>query len=51
MDPRREKEERQPKTTWTRTVEKELKEFDHTWGEIEKIAKNREDWKSLNFAL
>jgi predicted secreted protein len=28
-------------------VEKELKEINHNWGEIEKIAKNREDWKFL----
>jgi hypothetical protein len=27
------------------------KEINHTWGEIEKIAKNREDWKSLVLAL
>jgi hypothetical protein len=40
-----------PKTTWKQTVEKELKESDHTWGEVEKIAKNREDWKFLVLTL
>ncbi|XP_062588558.1 uncharacterized protein LOC134250223 [Saccostrea cucullata] len=40
-----------PKTTWRRTVEKELKEINLTWGEVEKIAKNREEWKSLVLAL
>jgi hypothetical protein len=40
-----------PKTTWRRTVEKELQEIDHTCGKIEKITKNREDWKSLVLVL
>jgi hypothetical protein len=38
MDPRRGKEERRAKTTWKRTVEKELKEITHTGGEIEKTS-------------
>jgi hypothetical protein len=28
------------------TVEKELKEINHTWGEMEKIGKNKEDWRN-----
>ena len=36
-----------PKTTWTRSVETELKEINLTWGEAEKIAKNWEEWKEI----
>jgi hypothetical protein len=34
-----------PKTTWKRTVEKELKVINHTWREVEKIDENRGYWK------
>lgn len=40
-----------PRTTWRRTVEKELKDMNLTWGKAERIAKNREKWKSLVLAL
>lgn len=33
------------------TVEKELKDMNLTWGEVERMAKNREEWKSLALAI
>jgi hypothetical protein len=40
-----------PKTTWRRTVESELKELGITWGEAQKRAKDRNDWRSIVVAL
>ena len=42
-----EEETGRPKTTWRRSVEMELKEINLTWGEAEKIAKNKEEWKEI----
>ena len=40
-----------PKITWRRTVEAEIKEMGKSWGELEKAAQNRDDWRSLVLAL
>lgn len=40
-----------PKTTWRKTVENELKELHLTWGEAEKKAKNRTEWRDLVLTL
>lgn len=40
-----------PKNTWRRTVEAEMKEYGYTWGELEKKAKDRDQWRILVLAL
>ncbi|XP_073670675.1 uncharacterized protein [Paramisgurnus dabryanus] len=40
-----------PKNTWRRTVEGELKNMNHTWGTIQKLAQNRQEWKTFVAAL
>ncbi|KAL0175752.1 hypothetical protein M9458_028082, partial [Cirrhinus mrigala] len=40
-----------PKNTWRRTVEAELKTLNHTWGTIEKLAKDRQKWMIFVAAL
>ena len=40
-----------PKTTWRRTVEKELRELNYSWSTIEKLAKDRQGWKDFVAAL
>ena len=36
-----------PKTTWRRTVEAEMKKMNHSWGTIQRLASDREGWKSF----
>ena len=40
-----------PKNTWMRTVEGEMKEMNNTWGTVEKMAKDRQKWRSFVTAL
>ena len=40
-----------PKETWRRTVEKELKAMKQTWSSIQKLAQNRQEWRSFVAAL
>ncbi|KAK7114566.1 hypothetical protein V1264_000610 [Littorina saxatilis] len=40
-----------PKNTWRRTVEGELKTLNHTWGTIQRLAQNRQEWRSFVAAL
>ena len=40
-----------PKTTWRRTIEKELQQHHQSWGTIEKMAKDRCKWRSFVAAL
>ena len=40
-----------PKNTWRRTVEGELKTLHHTWGTIQKLAQNRQEWRAFVAAL
>ena len=40
-----------PKTTWRRTVEAEMRDLGSSWGELEKKAQNREEWRTLVLAL
>ena len=40
-----------PKITWRRTVEAELKTFNHTWGSIQRLAQDRHEWLSFVAAL
>ena len=40
-----------PKNTWRRTVEGELKTFNHTWGTIQRLAQNRQKWRTFVAAL
>ena len=41
----------QPKVTWRRTTEQELKSFGHSWGTIGIAAQDRERWKDFVAAL
>ena len=36
-----------PRNTWHRTVEAELETMQHTWGTIQKLARNRQTWRSF----
>ena len=40
-----------PRNTWRRTFEAELKTMQHTWGTIQKLAQNRQTWRSFVAAL
>lgn len=40
-----------PRETWRRTIETEMALMGKTWGEIEKIAKDRKRWRDLVSAL
>ena len=40
-----------PKTTWRRTVEEEMKTMDLTWGSVQKLAQNRQEWRTFVAAL
>ena len=40
-----------PKTTWRRTAESEMKEMGQTWSELDRMAKDREQWRKLVLAL
>ena len=40
-----------PKTTWRRTVQSEMKEMGQTWNELDKKAKDGEQWRKLVLAL
>ena len=40
-----------PRNTWRRTVETELKTMQHTWGTIQRLAQNRQTWRSFVAAL
>ncbi|KAK7103497.1 uncharacterized protein [Littorina saxatilis] len=40
-----------PKNTWRRTVEGELKTLNQTWGTIQRLAQNRQEWRSFVAAL
>ena len=42
---------RRPKSTWRRTVERELREFDHSWSTIEKLVRDRQGWRDFTAAL
>ena len=47
LTPPRRRSRGRPKTTWRRSVDTKLKEINLIWGEAEKIAKNREEWKGI----
>ena len=47
LTPPRRRSRGRPKTTWRRSVDTKLKEINLTWGEAEKIAKKREEWKGI----
>ena len=40
-----------PKNTWRRTVEAELKTLNHSWGTVEKLARDRQEWRTFVAAL
>uniref|UniRef100_UPI0025FC2CDF hypothetical protein n=1 Tax=Thiolapillus sp. TaxID=2017437 RepID=UPI0025FC2CDF len=40
-----------PKTTWRRTVEAEMKNMNHSWGTIQRLASDRQGWRSFVAAL
>lgn len=40
-----------PKNTWRRTVEGELKEMKLTWGEAQRLAQQRDEWRRVVEAL
>ena len=40
-----------PKTTWRRTVENEMKSLDHSWNSMQRLAQNRQEWRSFVAAL
>ena len=41
----------QPKTAWRRTLEAELKNMNHSWGTIQRLASDRQGWRSFVAAL
>ena len=43
--------EEDQKTTWRQNVEAELKEMNQTWGTVERMAKDRHQWKAFVAAL
>lgn len=51
MTPEGNRELGRPKNPWRRAVEKEMKEHKFTWGEIEKVAQDRDKWRSEVLAL
>lgn len=51
MDTTRKRKPGRPKTTWWRTVERELREIGLTLGEAGKLAKDRDRWQRINAAL
>ena len=36
-----------PKTTWRRTVEAEMKNVNHSWGTIQRLASDRQGWRGF----
>ena len=40
-----------PKTTRRRTVEAEMKNMNHSWGTIQRLASDRQGWRSFAAAL
>ena len=40
-----------PKKTWRHTVEGEMKTMNNTWGTVEKMAKDRQKWRTFVAAL
>jgi hypothetical protein len=40
-----------PKNTWRRTVEEEMKTMKNTWRTVEKVAKDRQTWRTFVGAL
>ena len=49
--PERKRKRGRPKTTWRRTVEAEMKKINHNWGTIQRLASDRQGWKSFVAAL
>ncbi|KAI4901756.1 hypothetical protein NFI96_001042 [Prochilodus magdalenae] len=41
----------QPKNTWRRTVEAEMKTLNHSWGTVGKLAQDRQKWRTFVAAL
>ena len=41
----------QPKTSWRRNVEAEVKTMNHSWGTIQSLASDRRGWRSFVAAL
>ena len=39
--------QKRPRETWRRCVEREMVTMGHSWGELNKVAQNRGDWKLL----
>ena len=40
-----------PKNTWRRTAERELKMINHSWGSVQKMAQNKQEWHNFVAAL
>ena len=40
-----------PKAAWQRTVKAEMKKMNHSWGTIQRLASDREGWRSFVAAL
>ena len=40
-----------PKVTWRRTVESEMKSWNHSWGTLTKMAQDRQKWRCFVAAL
>ena len=49
--PERKRKRGRPNNTWRRTVEVEMKTLSHIWGTIRKLAKNRQEWRTVVAAL
>ena len=49
--PEAKRKRRRPKNTWRRTVDGELLSMNNIWGTIEKMAKDRQKWRTFVAAL
>ena len=47
LDPWWQEGEGRPKETWRRSVEREMKALGWSWGQVKKLATDRQHWRSL----
>ena len=51
LDPRGKRKHDRRETTWRRTVEAEMKKMNHSWGTIQRLASDRQGWRSFTATL
>ncbi|KAH3858873.1 hypothetical protein DPMN_101515, partial [Dreissena polymorpha] len=37
-----------PRNTWRRDLDEDVKQIDQTWGQLERLAQNRDAWRKLD---